>query len=40
VVGVRGAACRGGRQGSVDAVLVRRLRERLEIGPPSLSPAG
>jgi hypothetical protein len=29
VVGVRGAACRGGREGSVDAGLVRRLRERL-----------
>lgn len=40
VVGVRGAACRGGREGSVDAVLVRRLRDRLGIGPPSLSAAG
>lgn len=39
VVGVRGAACRGGRQGSVDAALVRRLRERLEVGLPSLSVA-
>jgi uncharacterized protein (UPF0264 family) len=29
VVGVRGAACRGGREGRVDAVLVQRLRERL-----------
>lgn len=37
VVGVRGAACRGGRDGSVDAVLVRRLRERLAVGPRSLS---
>jgi uncharacterized protein (UPF0264 family) len=37
VVGVRGAACRGGREGSVDAELVRRLRERLAVGPPSLS---
>jgi uncharacterized protein (UPF0264 family) len=40
VVGVRGAACRGGREGSVDAVLVRRLRERLAVGPPSLSATG
>jgi len=40
VVGVRGAACRGGREGSVDAVLVRRLRERLGVGLPPLSPAG
>jgi hypothetical protein len=29
VVGVRGAACRGGREGSVDADLVRGLAERL-----------
>jgi uncharacterized protein (UPF0264 family) len=29
VVGVRGAACRGGREGSVDAALVRGLAERL-----------
>jgi uncharacterized protein (UPF0264 family) len=40
VVGVRGAACRGGREGSVDAELVRRLRERLRVRPPSLSTAG
>ena len=40
VVGVRGAACRGGREGVVDAGLVRRLRERLGVGPPSLSAAG
>jgi (5-formylfuran-3-yl)methyl phosphate synthase len=40
VVGVRGAACRGGREGSVDAGLVRRLRERLGVGLPSLSTAG
>jgi (5-formylfuran-3-yl)methyl phosphate synthase len=39
VVGVRGAACRGGRGGAVDAVLVRRLRERLALGPPTLSVA-
>jgi uncharacterized protein (UPF0264 family) len=32
VVGVRGAACRDGRGGSVDATLVRRLRERLGAG--------
>jgi (5-formylfuran-3-yl)methyl phosphate synthase len=29
VIGVRGAACRGGREGSVEADLVRRLAERL-----------
>ena len=29
VVGVRGAACRGGRDGRVDEALVRRIRERL-----------
>ena len=29
VIGVRGAACRGGRLGTVDAELVRRLRDRL-----------
>lgn len=39
VVGVRGAACRGGREGSVDAVLVRELRERLHGGLSSLSAA-
>ncbi len=39
VVGVRGAACRGGREGSVDAVAVRRLRERLRSGLSSLSAA-
>ncbi len=33
VIGVRGAACRGGRLGTVDAELVRRLRDRL--APPS-----
>jgi (5-formylfuran-3-yl)methyl phosphate synthase len=32
VVGVRGAACRGGRAGRVDAALVRSLRERFEAG--------
>jgi hypothetical protein len=30
VVGVRGAACRGGRSGTVDAGLVRGLRRCLE----------
>ena len=40
VVGVRGAACRGGREGSVDAALVRRLRERLGTGGSSPSAAG
>jgi len=39
VVGVRGAACRGGREGSVDAALVRHLRDRLGVGLPSLSAA-
>ncbi len=39
VIGVRGAACRGGREGTVDAVLVQRLRERLG-GRPSPKPAG
>lgn len=29
VIGVRGAACRGGREGRVDADLVRALRDRL-----------
>jgi uncharacterized protein (UPF0264 family) len=32
VIGVRGAACRGGREGSVEAALVRRLRDRLRGG--------
>jgi (5-formylfuran-3-yl)methyl phosphate synthase len=31
VVGVRGAACRGGRGGSVDAALVRRLKDQLRV---------
>jgi (5-formylfuran-3-yl)methyl phosphate synthase len=30
VIGVRGAACRGGREGSVDAALVRRLRDQWQ----------
>jgi uncharacterized protein (UPF0264 family) len=37
VIGVRGAACRGGREGSVDAKLVRRLCKMLRAGPPSLA---
>jgi uncharacterized protein (UPF0264 family) len=40
VVGVRGAACRGGREGTVDAMLVQRLRERLRVRSPSLSATG
>jgi len=39
VIGVRGAACRGGREGSVEAALVRRVRDRLR-GLRSLSAAG
>jgi uncharacterized protein (UPF0264 family) len=31
VVGVRGAACRGGREGSVDAALVRHLAEQVRV---------
>jgi uncharacterized protein (UPF0264 family) len=34
VVGVRGAACRGGRGGTVDAELVRRLRDALRVAVP------
>ena len=40
VIGVRGAACRGGREGPVDAALVRRLRDRLRGGLTSLPAAG
>ena len=39
VVGVRGAACRGGREGAVDADLVRRLVERLRVRSHSLASA-
>ena len=39
VIGVRGAACRGGRAGSVEAALVRRVRYRLRGGLTSLSTA-
>ena len=40
VIGVRGAVCRGGRGGSVDAALVRRIRNRLPGGLGSLSAVG
>jgi uncharacterized protein (UPF0264 family) len=40
VLGVRGAACRGGREGSVDAERVRGLAERLRVGSHSLASAG
>jgi hypothetical protein len=40
VIGVRGAACRGGRGGSVDAALVRRVRDRLREDPTALPAAG
>jgi uncharacterized protein (UPF0264 family) len=40
VIGVRGAACRGGREGPVEAALVRRLRDRLREGLTSLPVAG
>jgi uncharacterized protein (UPF0264 family) len=33
VIGVRGAACRGGRGGKVDTDLVRGLAQRLRVGP-------
>jgi (5-formylfuran-3-yl)methyl phosphate synthase len=33
VIGVRGAACRGGRHGKLDAALVRRLKQRLQNRP-------
>ena len=35
VIGVRGAACRGGREGAVDPDLVRLLRVRLQDRLPS-----
>lgn len=34
VIGVRGAACRGGRVGRVDAVLVRELAQRIRCHSP------
>jgi uncharacterized protein (UPF0264 family) len=37
VIGVRGAACRGGREGSVDVELVRRLCKMLRAGPAALA---
>ncbi len=40
VVGVRGAACRGGREGVVEPALVRGLRDRLALPEPVLSPRG
>jgi len=40
VIGVRGAVCRGGREGSVEAALVRRMRNRLGGGLTSLSAVG
>jgi (5-formylfuran-3-yl)methyl phosphate synthase len=40
VVGVRGAACRGGRTGTLDATLVRRLRARLEARKRAHAAAG
>jgi uncharacterized protein (UPF0264 family) len=39
VFGVRGAACRGGRSGAVDAGRVAELRRRLGLRPP-LAPIG
>ena len=39
VVGVRGAACRGGRAGSVDAERVARLRQRIDH-ERALAPVG
>ena len=40
VIGVRGAACRGGREGSVEAAMVQRVRDRLRGGLTSLSAVG
>jgi uncharacterized protein (UPF0264 family) len=40
VIGVRGAACRGGREGPVEAGLVRRVRDRLCGGLISRSAVG
>jgi (5-formylfuran-3-yl)methyl phosphate synthase len=40
VIGVRGAACRGGREGAVEAGLVRRVRDRLRGEPTAGSAAG
>ncbi|HEU4474737.1 MAG TPA: (5-formylfuran-3-yl)methyl phosphate synthase [Gemmatimonadales bacterium] len=39
VVGVRGAACRGGREGSVDAALVRHLAEQVRVRSHPVAPA-
>jgi (5-formylfuran-3-yl)methyl phosphate synthase len=40
VIGVRGAVCRGGREGWVEAALVRRIRARLRGGLTSHSAVG
>jgi uncharacterized protein (UPF0264 family) len=40
VIGVRGAACRGGREGPVEAALVRRVRDRLRGALVVLPAAG
>jgi (5-formylfuran-3-yl)methyl phosphate synthase len=40
VIGVRGAACRGGREGPVEAALVRRVRDRLRGRLTSLPAVG
>lgn len=40
VIGVRGAACRGGREGTVDSARVRELRTRLQDYQPAQYPAG
>jgi uncharacterized protein (UPF0264 family) len=40
VIGVRGGACRGGRQGAVDPARVRELRRRLGGARPALSSPG
>jgi (5-formylfuran-3-yl)methyl phosphate synthase len=37
VIGVRGAVCRGGREGSIDSLLVQGIRDLLRTGSPSLS---
>jgi uncharacterized protein (UPF0264 family) len=39
VLGIRGAACRGGRSGSVDAGRVAEVRSRMRAGP-ALDPVG
>ena len=39
VVGVRGAACEGGRQGRISSARVRQLRHRLDLTGPASPPA-